>query len=275
MRQLARDVPEVACEAGWHLAFPAPKSVSVAWALASEPTQVGIEQAHHNAVVSALRECERRVTFDPLEPPWEEPSTALFAAFQGGADQRQTPHLHTTVCLVNLGCRGDGRVGRFHPDKVLACQADLAQHYRRALGQGLSRELGTEFERGPEQEELVGVPLALCRLFSGHYEGTTNVEHHATELVAPLRREDLFARWRQQAGAHGWGAKELAAVYRAFGRSEGPDQGVKNRLFPAASHVEALDKDQESVRELPRKREKTAIQSRVGHPRRVGYRHSY
>lgn len=160
---LARNAGESTRKMGWDGTYSAPKSVSVAWALADPEMQQKIVQAHDQAVRAALAYLEKKA-FSSRDRNGESPLQGIIAAtFQHSTSRELDPQLHTHCAIANLGLRQDGSV----------CALDLDSRFKFASGSIYRCELanslqalGLEVERDGKSFKLSAVPDNLCKQFS-------------------------------------------------------------------------------------------------------------
>ena len=214
-------------KAGWDCTFSAPKSVSVAWALADPEQQQQIAQAHDDAVKAALAYLEQQA-FSSRDRQGDSPLQGIIAAtFQHSTSRELDPQLHTHCAIANLGLRKDGRVCALDLDTrvKMTCgalyRADLA-HRLQALGYTVERD-GKSFK-------LSAVPDDLCKLFSKRRQQienyldeqgfdsakAANIAALATRKakVSPSR-QSLQAQWQHEADAAGYVREALQQRLRA------------------------------------------------------------
>src|SRR5680860_868235 len=97
---------------GFDLAFRAPKSVSLVWALGDEGTAAVVRDAHDQAVQGALGYLERHAAWSRRGRNGIErvPVRGLIAAaFRHRSSRAGDPLLHTHVLVSNLGLCADGQ----------------------------------------------------------------------------------------------------------------------------------------------------------------------
>ena len=152
---------------GWDVTFSAPKSVSLAWGLADDPTRVALERAHRAAArVAHDYLAEQITTRRGYAGKVRQQAELLSAQFTHHTSRAGDPQLHSHIVIPNFCVRQDGTVGTieskaFYDHKLTAgalYQAELA--YR-------VRELGFEVEAGPQGTfKIAGVNKKLEDLFS-------------------------------------------------------------------------------------------------------------
>jgi len=182
--------------AAWRitLADGGPASVAL-WALAPGPYGARVRRAHNHAVHAAITEFERELNnrpwFDNPDAPGRK--SVVFAEFQAGATRQQAPRLHTNLFLFNLLFQKRVETRNFTAEEVTRQCSRLEAVYTKRFTQELSRILGAR----------VQVPAELCVRFQAHPRGSSD---RAGER---LEGRQLFAAWRQQAQAWGWGPERV------------------------------------------------------------------
>ena len=239
--------------AGFDLTFTVPKSVSVLWAMADDPTRALIARAHHLAVTDALAFLEDRVAATRVGHGGAQSMAVrglVAAAFDHWDTRAGDPNLHTHLVIANKvqGVDGvwrslDGR--RLHKAAVAVSELydDLiADRLAAALPVGWSHR-----DRGHGRTpafEVDGVDDGLLAEFS---QRSSQVTARTRELAAAFRVEhgrcpsrvertrlaqracrdtrpaktphalpDLLADWRHRARVHtGRSPHDLAAAAMA------------------------------------------------------------
>ena len=199
--------------AGFDLTFSAPKSVSVAWALADEPTRERIRNAHRQALEHVIGYAEQQVFATRVGAGGvvsEDVSGVVAAAFEHWDSRAGDPQLHTHVVVLNrVQAIRDGRWRTLDSKALFKATVGLSELYNGVLADLLTADLGWGWT--PEQRkrsaepkwEVTGVAAALRDEFS---QRTTAVEAAKDTLVEvfvashgrqPTTREVL--QLRQQA----------------------------------------------------------------------------
>ena len=209
--------------AGFDLCFSAPKSVSVAWALAPPDIAHGISAAHDRAVsqsievfeteVARARRGKRAATLIPTEG-------VAAAAFGHRTSRAGDPQLHTHVVVPNLTVDPAGRWSALAGDRVYRWAKTLGYLYQSALRAELTKTLGVSF--GPVRNgaaEISGIDQSVRDEFSTRRTQITaamdragSSSRAAAEVAALATRSaktaalDLGAlrqEWQERAGALG------------------------------------------------------------------------
>lgn len=159
--------------------FSAPKSVSVAWALADPWQRKQIENAHANAVeqtVEYMREhvpvVRRRYGGEVVEEPAKDLIAVEYrhttARGVSGASAPD-PQLHSHV-VITSAIRKDDRIVAVASRPVFRAAGELGAFYRSVLAEELARE-GYRIDHGTGRDgkyfEIAGVPEELREAFSG------------------------------------------------------------------------------------------------------------
>lgn len=204
---------------GWDMTFSAPKSVSVAWALADVETKTAIQNAQKKAVEAGIKFMEQH-SFSSRDR--DEMSGSIHqiiaAAYEHSTSRTQDPHLHTHVLVANLGLRVDSSV----------CAIDFDSRWKLAAGAVYRAEFSHElqqlgFQIEPEMNKsfsINGIPKNLCDAFSkrrtaileqAEKHGVTSVQGMQIATFATrenktgeISRSQLFAHWQSEAIALGY-----------------------------------------------------------------------
>ena len=162
--------------AGFDLTFSAPKSVSVAWALADGPTRERIYAAHQRALEFVIGYAEREVftTRTGRGGVVTEPVRGVVAAGFDHWDSRAgDPQLHTHVVVLNrVQAATDGAWRTLDSRALFKANVALSELYNGALMDLLTADLGWGWEAQRRARstsptwEVTGVPRALREEFS-------------------------------------------------------------------------------------------------------------
>jgi len=199
--------------AGFDLTFSAPKSVSVAWALADEPTRERIRTSHRQALEQVIGYAEQQVFSTRVGAGGvvsEDVRGVVAAAFEHWDSRAGDPQLHTHVVVLNrVQAVYDGRWRTLDSKALFKATVGLSELYNGVLADLLTADLGWGWT--PEQRkrsaepkwEVTGVDARLRDEFS---QRTTALEAAKDDLVEefvashgrqPTTREVL--QLRQQA----------------------------------------------------------------------------
>lgn len=206
--------------AGWDCTFSAPKTVSVAWALAAPNAREVIQASHNAAVSAALTYLEDRAAFTRRGHGGHErerlPGLAV-ATFQHSTSRMGDPQLHTHCLVLNLAQRADGSVGTLESRYLYQHKMAAGAVYQMALGTELAR-LGYDISKAKNGIRLRDVPEKLCEAFSKRRQQISQILKQkglrgavASQIATLETRkvkeeksfEDLLVSWRQQAGELG------------------------------------------------------------------------
>jgi conjugative relaxase-like TrwC/TraI family protein len=161
--------------AGFDLTFSAPKSVSVAWALADGGTQAVIYAAHQQALAYVLSYAERCVFTSRSGKNGvvqEEIRGVVGAAFDHWDSRAGDPQLHTHVVVMNRAQSEDGVWRTLDSRGMFRATVGLSEMYNGVLSDFLTQSLSWGWESTRRlhshvpKYEVAGVPEALQRAFS-------------------------------------------------------------------------------------------------------------
>ncbi|MFC8501264.1 MobF family relaxase [Pedococcus sp. NPDC057267] len=199
--------------AGFDLTFSAPKSVSVAWALADDATRERIHAAHRAAIEDVLAYAERHVFTTRTGAGGvvsQDVRGVIAAAFDHWDSRAGDPQLHTHVVVLNrVQAVSDGGWRTLDSKALFRATVGLSELYNAVLADRLTVELGWAWEARQRPRsaapawEVAGVPEALMDEFSQRaHQIETATEHLVGEFVASHGRRpstDEVLRLRQQA----------------------------------------------------------------------------
>ena len=197
--------------AGFDLTFSAPKSVSVAWALADGGTQAVIYAAHQQALAYVLRYAEQCVFTSRSGKNGvvqAENRGVVGAAFDHWDSRAGDPQLHTHVVVMNRAQSHDGAWRTLDSRGMFRATVGLSEMYNGVLSDFLTQALGWGWESSRRlhshvpKYEVVGVPQELQKAFSTR---SASIEVATNELIpgfvashgrSPNSREMLRLRQR-------------------------------------------------------------------------------
>ncbi|PTB86867.1 hypothetical protein C9940_00615 [Pseudidiomarina aestuarii] len=212
--------------AGWDLTFSAPKSVSAMWAVADENTHKAIEQAHVNAVETAMSWLENSggISARRGKGGTELENAKLVAArFDHGTSREQDPQIHSHVFVMNYAQRADGSWGAIQSREFFSRKMAAGALYRAALADEL-QHLGFGIERDKRAFQVSGVPEDLQQQWSKRREqvlaemathgGRTAKSAEAAALNSRRGKEEieqqlLLDRWKQEAAEYDFSAEKV------------------------------------------------------------------
>lgn len=161
--------------AGYDLTFTAPKSVSVVWGLADEPTRAALYDAHRAALASALEFVEHSVIRTRVGAAGcrqVRTRGMIAAAFDHWDSRSGDPNLHTHVVIANKVQGPDGVWRSLDGRTVHAATVTVSELYDALLADEVTRRLGVTWslrDRGERRNrafELDGVGDDLLAEFS-------------------------------------------------------------------------------------------------------------
>ncbi len=210
--------------AGFDLTFSVPKSVSVAWALADEPTRGRIHAAHRRALeqVIAYGEAQVFATRSGHAGAVSEDVRGIVAtAFDHWDSRAGDPQLHTHVVVLNRAQSVvDGAWKTLDSKALFAASVGMSELYNGLLADELTRDLGWAWvpearRRSPVPKwEVDGVAAELRDEFS---QRSTAIETAKDQLV----NEFVAARGRAPSGP------EVIKLRQQATLATRPDKDVK------------------------------------------------
>ncbi len=218
---------------GWDLTFSAPKSVSWLWAVSRDIPKLEetIRSAQWAAVERVLRYLEEvsGQAREGLGGHIRTPVRLVFAGFEHGTSRNLDPQLHCHCVLVNIGVRLDGVTRSIVSKAIFRQKMAAGALYRAELSSQLRRRLGLEMLAKSSWFEVAGIPQSLmdagssrrkevlAELEKSGFSGPKAAKIAArdtrdTKTIIP--REELFERWGQVAGAHGFTTEQVRELIR-------------------------------------------------------------
>jgi conjugative relaxase-like TrwC/TraI family protein len=199
--------------AGFDLTFSAPKSVSVAWALADEATRERIHAAHRAAIEDVIAYAERRIFATRTGAGGvvsQDVRGVIAAAFDHWDSRAGDPQLHTHVVVLNrVQAVSDGGWRTLDSKALFRSTVGLSELYNAVLADRLTADLGWAWKPRRRTRsaapawEVARVPDTLMDEFSQRaHQIETATEHLVGEFVASHGRRpstDEVLRLRQRA----------------------------------------------------------------------------
>ncbi|KGN40822.1 conjugal transfer protein [Knoellia aerolata DSM 18566] len=176
--------------AGFDLTFSAPKSVSVAWALADDATRARIYASHRRALEAVIEYGESQVFATRLGKGGvvqEDIRGVVATAFDHWDSRSGDPQLHTHVVVLNrVQAVSDGKWRTLDSKALFRAAVGMSELYNGILADRLTADLGWTWT--PEQRrrsaepkwEVAGVSAELRDHFS---QRTTAIEAAKDDLV--------------------------------------------------------------------------------------------
>lgn len=190
--------------AGFDLTFSAPKSVSVAWALADPTMRERFYAAHQKALEFVIAYAEREVFATRTGRGGvvsQDVRGVVAAAFDHWDSRAGDPQLHTHVVVLNrVQAASDGGWRTLDSKALFRSAVGLSELYNGVLADLLTADLGVGWE--PQQRrrsadpkwEITGVPKALADEFS---QRSSQIDEAKEQLV----RDFVAAHGRQPTSA--------------------------------------------------------------------------
>jgi len=175
--------------AGFDLTFSAPKSVSVAWALADPATRDAIHAGHVQALEFVIAYAERNVFASRSGAGGivqEDIRGVVAAAFDHWDSRAGDPQLHTHVVVMNRAQTSDGKWRTLDSRALFKEAVGLSELYNGLLSDVLTARLGWGWEPARRRHspvakwEVAGVPERLREEFS---QRTSAIEDTTKGLV--------------------------------------------------------------------------------------------
>jgi conjugative relaxase-like TrwC/TraI family protein len=181
--------------AGFDMVFTPVKSASVLWGLGGPQVRAAVEEAHHEAVRSALGWIDEHAAYTRTGHGGaaQIDATGLVgAAFDHRDSRTGDPDLHTHVAVANKVCGVDGKWRSLDARNLYALGVAASERYNTRFEDALTRRLGVEFAERTggaagkrPVREVAGVPVELVRHFSRRRAA---IEDRFAELRAEYRR---------------------------------------------------------------------------------------
>lgn len=181
--------------AGFDLTFTVPKSVSVLWAMADEPTRALITQAHHQAVAEALSFLEQRVASTRVGHAGAQSMAVrglIAAAFDHWDTRAGDPNLHTHLVVANKVQGVDGKWRSLDGRRLHKATVAVSELYDDLIADRVAELLPVGWslrDRGRDRTpafEVDGIDDALLGEFS---QRSTHVKARTRGLAAAFRAE--------------------------------------------------------------------------------------
>ena len=233
---------------GWDFTLSAPKSVSLAWALADEPLRAALAEAHRGAVKAAFSFLEdeggrARRGFGGRDG--HVPAGLAVACFVHPASRELDPQLHTHGIVCNVVEGSDGRWTALDSRMIYLHRRAAASIYRAELRERIA-ELGGQWLTPDRRglSELEGFSREVLRSFSqrrnaieAELERTGRSGPRASEAACLKTRRDkldvelveLRDTWAERARALGVTRDSVTALL----------DGTDRRVAPTAAEVTA------------------------------------
>ncbi|GAB3785741.1 MobF family relaxase [Nocardioides ungokensis] len=186
--------------AGFDMVFTPVKSASLLWGLGGPAAREAVEEAHHEAVASALGWIEQHASYTRSGHGGAAQIDAtglVCAAFDHRESRSGDPDLHTHVAVANKVCGMDGKWRSLDARNLYGLGVAASEHYNTRFEDALARRLGVVFEERPGGvagkrpiREIAGVPRELIRHFSRRRAAIE-------DRYAELRREYRTAHGRE------------------------------------------------------------------------------
>lgn len=247
---------------GWDLTFSAPKAVSVLWSQLQDEERALIQEAHFEAVKTALSFLEDKAILTRRGKGGQnlEKAKALIATFEHGTSRAQDPQLHTHALLMNICQREDGTWGSVSALSVFQAKMAAGALYRAHLAATLSQELGLDILPDGTSFTIDGVPKSVCQHFSQRRAdilaeieelgitsaaGAAKVTLESRQSKEEVSRSQLFEDWQRVGEEIGFGRREAERiVHKGRALEKTPDRAIEDaasRLLADGAHFSEID----------------------------------
>jgi Ti-type conjugative transfer relaxase TraA len=212
---------------GWDLTFSAPKSVSLAYAVADPEQRQQIEQAQQKAADQAMAYLEQYAEVRTGKGGTDRESCKLLhASWQHVTSRAQDPQLHTHVTIANAGLCQDGKFRTLETRQIYESKMAAGAIYRAELATQL-QEMGLKIEKDRDYFQIAGSSKELESLYSKRSDeikkaiqekGVSGAK--AAEIAAlhtrtkkeSVSRQELFETWQIEAKEHNFSFENMQNV---------------------------------------------------------------
>ena len=237
---------------GFDLTFSAPKSVSICWAIGSEETRKGIEQAQLNAVKKCVEEgFENHIVIRFGKGGTQRERAGLIVGVVQHVTSRQVDkktmpdmQLHSHTMVINTGITRSGKSGAVKGYDFYQMQKDYDTRYKAELSKEL-RELGFSLRPTKHGFEIEGVPDDVIQHFSKRSkqieDKTPRDGSDAMErMIANLSTREVKGDIDEQALQRNWNKEAMKLGFT---------RGTVEQLRAEKSHYNEREEAKASVRE--------------------------
>ena len=221
---------------GWDLTFSAPKSVSVAWAVATDemsPSDPGLSGPR---CPGGHRLFGRSRRPHPSRKRRQDPRAGRLGGgcIEHGSSRARDMQLHTHCLVANVVARRDGTTGTIVSRSLYVHKMAAGAIYRAEFAYQLRTRLGFAIQEQGTWFELQGVPPKLIEAVSKRRQQILDEcdkkgvhSPQAAAVAAPVTREAkhhaprsvLFAEWEKVSRSFGFTSKSVERLRR---RPSGP-----------------------------------------------------
>ncbi|HET7415614.1 MAG TPA: MobF family relaxase [Arthrobacter sp.] len=162
--------------AGFDMVFTPVKSASLLWALGGPEVRQEVENAHREALRSALGWIEEHAAYTRTGHGGRAQIDAtglVCAAFDHRDSRSGDPDLHTHVAVANKVCGVDGEWRSLDARNLYALGVAASERYNTRFEDAMARRLGARFAERPggmsgkrPVREIEGIPAELIKHFS-------------------------------------------------------------------------------------------------------------
>lgn len=213
---------------GFDLAFSAPKSVSLTWALGGPEAAVEVKAAHWRSVEVALHYMQREACWTRRGKGgavFVKGNGYLAAGYTHRSSRNGDPQLHTHVLIANATKGPDGKWTRLYHPAIYEHATTASYIYEAHLRHELTRRLGIEWQpprkgiaeiKGFKDEWLKAFSTRRAEILEAAGEGASARARQIATLATRKTKEkgvelgNLRARWQAKAEEIGLDGEVIA-----------------------------------------------------------------
>ena len=226
-------------QAGWDLTFSAPKSVSVAWAVADDDLRRKIQQCHDQAVNRTLEFLQDNVLVSRTGKGGKELVKADIVAvtFQHGTSRANDPLLHTHSLIMNIAV-SNGKTRTILSKPLYQTKMTAGALYRSELSYLIQRETGLRIRADGFAFKVKGISQAVVDMFSKRRQQVeAALASNGQSSAAAAQRATLETRWKKEATPRCELVRQWQKDAAAFGLTAWSlDHMRQSRLLPTNPH---------------------------------------
>ncbi|MEM7312993.1 MAG: MobF family relaxase [Planctomycetota bacterium] len=244
-KKLVKNAGEENRQPGWDLTFSAPKSVSVAWGIADHDLRKQIEQAHQEAVKTAIEYLEENSLFARSGRGGSDlkKADAVVATFLHGTSRELDPNLHTHCLIANVGLYGDDESRTLKSTILYDRKMVSGALYRTALANGLA-QIGFQLEAVNDWFEITGISQEARDFFSKRRQaileaagdGASAKELDRATLKTRsvkghVARDELYHQWQENGKQFGLSAESIRESLVDHSGHRRPDRETAEKVL--------------------------------------------
>lgn len=230
-------------QVGWDIAFSAPKSVSIAWAIAEQKQRMQIQACHEKAVAAAVAYLEENAVYSRIGKGGTrlEKADAVVATFLHGTSRDLDMNLHTHCLFTNVGIAKDGKSRTIQSPELFKSKMVAGALYRAVLASELHQKLGFELEAVKDWFEIKGICKAARDFFSKRSQAI-NAEvgkdasakekdaacQKTRSVKGHVARDVLYEKWREEAAKFGIDEELIDSL---FSKQKSLSESLQRKIF--------------------------------------------